>query len=581
MIRFLLAALLLSSLAPGPGFSQAQEPGTKTPPVAAEPAVPPAPEAASAPAAAEPGKDAGPEATPRETLRDSIQPPDGEDWLIDAEGRSYYVRKHAKSLPYKRIGESRIRIVYGAEFDLAGEDQDNLWLKVYRPNDNPIVRPPAVHIPTAEELAASAATFETRTANSDRLRLKPFDAGLPTRGLWRNGFDLADLTGDGELDIVHGPPRRGGDQPRVFAGDGHGTWRPFRAVVPSGLLDYGDAKVADFNSDGKPDLAFASHLRGITVFLGDGAGNFSDWRQGLDFDAPRPGYDGKGFSSRRLEVLDWNKDGKPDLLALSEGPRISITGTGSTPKVSGVDLRPDVFGPKLYLNQGDGTWVALAEDGARREIFGDDLAVADFSPKGNPGFLTSSNAMGRTDLLYLQGDKIGGPWAPADLPVRPRAYVSAVAVADFDRDRRPDIAVTYISFELGVNRVGLDIYLSRREGKWERRPVFVRDGRESLTALEAGDLDGDKAADLVATDHDGFLLLFLGDGKGGFSLEASPEAQQPRGPCRGYGLKMADIDRDGRQEIVASYAGEADAIFDPHRCPGQGGMAAWTLESTK
>ncbi|MEO8276999.1 MAG: VCBS repeat-containing protein, partial [Thermoanaerobaculia bacterium] len=129
--------------------------------------------------------------------------------------------------------------------------------------------------------------------------------------------------------------------------------------------------------------------------------------------------------------------------------------------------------------------------------------------------------------------------------------------------------------------VGIDVYLAGPKGSWERHPIFVRPGRTGFSALEAGDLDGDKAPDLVATDEKGNFELFLGDGKGGFADEASPEAQQPSGPCRGYGLRIIDIDHDGKSEIVASYAGEPDALFDPKRCPASGGVAAWTLNGAK
>ena len=594
MIRSILVALLSFLLVPGVVLCTTQEPAGPRPAVAPSPTAPavtpvaaPAALASSpsgepqAPAVAEPGKDPqSPEQTQRDALRAALQPPDGE-WLVDGEGRLYFIRNQPKSQPYGRIGAARVRLVYGGEYDLAGEDEENLWLKIYRPDAEVVARPPAVHVPTSAELAASAATFQAPIAAVDRLHFRAFDAGLPTRGLWRNGFDLADLNGDGEIDFVHGPMRRGGDQPKVFLGDGHGTWRPFKATVPPGLLDYGDVKVADFNGDGKADLASASHLRGVLAFVGDGTGNFSSWREGLDFDAPRPGYDASGFSSRRIEVLDWNRDGKPDLLALSEGPRIKLIESGNATKVTAAGKGPEAFGPRLYINQGDGTWVAVKEAGPRLEIFGDDLAVADFDGNGSPGFLISTNAMGRQDLLYLQGKVSGGPWRSIELPLRPRAYVNAVAVGDFDRDRRPDVALTYSSFELGVTRVGLDLYLARRGERWERRPVFVREGRVGLSALDAGDVDGDQLQDLVATDHDGYFYLFLGDGKGGFALEASPEAQQPRGPCRGYGLKVTDIDRDGPAEIVASYAGEPNALYDPKRCPGRGGVAAWRLEPTK
>ncbi len=582
MNRTLLAVLLSSVLMPAAGFCLTQD-------AMAPAADPQAPSSDSAPAAVT-SDDDPPEAaevapeSPEQALRDAVlaetQPPDGE-WLLDAEGRQYFLRKHPKHRAYRILDNSRVRVIYGGEYELAGEDAENLWLKVYRPSAKVAERTPVEDGPSAAELAASAATFVAPIATVDRLQLAPFDTGLPTHGLWRNGFDLADLDGDGKIDFVHGPTRRGGDQPKVFLGDGLGAWRPYRVTVPPGLLDYGDIKVADFNGDGKADLAAASHLRGLLAFIGDGTGKFTSWRQGLDFVIPKAGYDGSGFSSRRIEVIDWNRDRKPDLLALSEGPQITLTEGDTAPKVPGAGGDLGAFGPKVFLNQGNGSWVEVAETAPRLELFGDDLAVADFDADGNADFLTSTNAMGRTDLMYVHGPKAGGPWLAKELPLRPRAYVNAVAAGDFNGDRRADFAVSYTSFELGVSRVGVDLYTARAGGPWERRPIFVRDGRIGMSALDAGDVDGDKRLDLVATDHDGLLLLFLGDGKGGFVREESPEAQQPRGNCRGYGLKLADIDRDGRAEIVASYAGEGNVLFDPTRCPEQGGVAAWTPKPVK
>lgn len=578
MIRMIPAALLASILSPGLAQGWMQVSGS---PEASETASAAEASPDPSPGVAESAESfAGPEKSPPPKPGATLQPPDGK-WLIDSEGREYYIEKASKERAYQMLGDGRVRTLYGGEFDLAGEDEEFLWLKIYRPSDIPVVRPPATRVITPEKLAASAATFVAPLATVDRLTLKPFDQGLPARGLWRNGFDLADVDGDGEIDIVHGPQRRGGDQPRVFRGDGHGTWVPYKVSVPAGLLDYGDIKVADLNGDGKADLAAASHLRGVAAFVGDGSGKFTSWSTGLDFVVPRAGYDGSGFSSRRLEILDWNKDGRLDILALSEGPKLAVVSSGPVTKVTGTEVDPKAFGPRIYLNRGDGTWSVLAEASGRSEIFGDDLAVADFDGNGRPDFLISTNAMGRSDLLYLQGKKADAPTEPVELNVRPRAYVNAVAAGDWNRDRRTDFALTYTSFELGVNRVGIDLYFALAGGGWERRALFVREGRVGLSALDAGDIDGDRNLDLVATDHDGNLLLLLGDGKGGFVEESSPEAQRPRSNCRGYGLRLFDIDRDGKAEIVASYAGEGNALYDPERCKDKGGIAAWSLDSPK
>ena len=64
-----------------------------------------------------------------------------------------------------------------------------------------------------------------RPATPTACSSEPFDAGLPHEGQWRNGFDIADMNGDGLLDIVHGPPRKGDRRPHVFLGDGKGNWR--------------------------------------------------------------------------------------------------------------------------------------------------------------------------------------------------------------------------------------------------------------------------------------------------------------------------------------------------------------------
>ena len=59
------------------------------------------------------------------------------------------------------------------------------------------------------------------------LRVEPFGTGLPQRGQWRHGFDIADMNGDGFADLLHGPPRKGDGRPVVFLGDGRGGFAPW------------------------------------------------------------------------------------------------------------------------------------------------------------------------------------------------------------------------------------------------------------------------------------------------------------------------------------------------------------------
>jgi hypothetical protein len=506
--------------------------------------------------------------------------PNGQPWLVDAEGKQYWVHRLPKTYAYRRVAENRVRIGGGLEFEVVGEEPEALLLKVLRQKSGKVARPEtAKAAPTAAELATVAATYDTSISQADRMELAPMDRGLPTRGHWRNGFDVADLNGDQRLDIVHGPPRKAGDQLRVFAGVADGSWRPWAIKSPSGILDYGDVRVADMNLDGNLDIVAAVHLRGVLVLLGDGRGGFSvSPAKGLDFKVPIIGEAAPNFSSRHVELVDWNKDGRMDILALSEGPTLGVGGTRGA--AIGQDAPPREIveyskrGPRLYLNQNDGNFKAVEPPAAAADLFGDDLAVADFDGDGAADFVTGTKLMGVTSLAFRNTDPAGG-FEPIEIPGRPRSYVQSVAAGDVNGDRRADILLSYTSFEHGVDRSGIDALLTGPNGTWSRKPLVSREGRRSFEAIDIGDVDGDAAKDVAALDLDGNFFLFLGDGKGGFTAETSPEAQQPRGRCRGYEVRFVDLDADGADELIAEYADEPVALYEPDRCVGNGGIAAW------
>jgi hypothetical protein len=79
-----------------------------------------------------------------------------------------------------------------------------------------------------------------------------------------------------------------------------------------------------------------------------------------------------------------------------------------------------------------------------------------------------------------------------------------------------------------------------------------------VRSLEAGDLDGDGALDLVS-GSDGQFAVLLGNGDGSFAapvLYASP----------GYDPRIADLDEDGDLDVVLEdYSAEALVLY-----PGNG-----------
>lgn len=504
-----------------------------------------------------------------------VEPPDGK-WLVDDQGRQYFLHETPKVegwYHWLNAEKTLVRLAFGMQFEVASYDEDSFQVKIFKSpaasalqRKAPAVRPEL----TAAEKEAIAARYRSGTASADALTFAPFGRGLPDRGQWRNGFKIADLNGDGHPDIVHGPPRKGGRQPVVFLGDGQGNWRRWTEVrFPPLPYDYGDVAVADFNGDGRLDLAFAVHLKGFIVVVADGPASFVDWGRGLDFQVPgQGGADASGYSSRALEAADWNGDGRPDLISVGEGPHM-VAGPHERPSQS--------YGMIVYLNQGDGSWLRRDELKSGVRGFGEDLVVADLNGDGKPDAALGSSVMGARDILRLGGTE--GSWSRERLAdLRPQGYVGALDAGDFNGDGRLDLAIGYLSHEGDVWRTGLDLFVAQAAGGWQRQPVAAEESRDWLTALDSGDLDGDGKLDLAALTGDGELWIFRGHGDGTFLREDEPpEVAAIGGGCRGFDVKIANLDGDPGAELVAEFAGEASANYIVLPCKNEGRLTAWKV----
>lgn len=395
--------------------------------------------------------------------------------------------------------------------------------------------------------------------HAEPLRFRSVGEGLPTSGQWRDGFDVADLNGDGKADIVHGPARKGGGPPVVFLGDGGGHWRRWtEARFPSTPWDYGAVRAGDLDGDGVTDLVVAMHLRGIVALRGDGLGGF---QRGLPLPGADPSPD--AFASRALRLADWDRDGRLDVVAFGEGPR----GLGAGGSSRGVRIwrgTADAWTP--HLESPSGTLAGTA------------LALGDVDGDGRAEAVTSSNVLGRTDLVCV-ADADGGCTRRKVDGVPPRAYVRAVDAADVDGDGRSELAVASIAFEGDASSARLDLMTPQADGSWRRTMLASEPGVVGVASLAFGDLDGDGRKDLVAVTQRGETWVFVGDGRGGFARQVDGPPSFPGG-CAGRFVMLADVDGDRRDDIVASFADEGTTDDGTPRCPSGGGMTAWTTRAS-
>lgn len=395
--------------------------------------------------------------------------------------------------------------------------------------------------------------------SEERLAFVQVESGLPRSGQWRDRFDLADMNGDGDLDLVHGPRRKGVAAPAIFLGNGEGRFIPWRtAHFPPLPYDYGDAKAADFDGNGRMDVALSSHLRGLTVLVQESEGHFSPWAGGLDFRLPAGGVE-PPFASRAIAATDWNGDGRPDLLALNEGP-------------SQLGPRPPSDSMALFLNRG-GEWQRVEAD-SPRGIFGTSIAAGDVDGDGNRDAVLGTNVAGARSLVQL-GTRAS--WTSRELPsLAERAAVTAVALHDFDGERRDAIIAASAWPKDDTTCVGLDIIRLRNNG--DEASALVREAsNDPIVAVVPADFNGDRRTDLLALRVRGSMALFRKTASG-FVRDADVPAPETMAGCDASDAHAADLDRDGTPEVIVSYAGDLLSGAGV-QCARGGGFVVWRVNS--
>ena len=417
---------------------------------------------------------------------------------------------------------------------------------------------------------------------------------------------VADVNGDGKADLIFAnvvPPTSGTSYTiylETQLGKGDGTFgaasqakvQSFTVNVPVGLFlnaQY-DIAIGDINGDGKMDVALAlseidTNTTGawvVTTALGNNDGTFTGLGTNYPISVPVIGpavFPVLDFNGAILTFADVNGDGKLDLL-----------GNAGTSTID------------TALGNGDGTFSAAVATDISSISQSDTAVLADVNGDGKLDLMVGGGTLG---VFVGNGD---GTFAP---PVANAQYVTDFApnyglvVGDFNNDGINDIAL------LGSNYENISLFFSTGNGRLQGAPVLtaendpdavsstlltsgtyttnefdspllshagatstdlvtlVSDGKGNFTNVQAlpaypsnveyfepihADFNGDGLEDIVYADLTGSVWVALSKGDGTFSAPLS--ANLPATACPVYYGAAADLNGDGKPDLVIPYGGD-------------------------
>lgn len=411
-------------------------------------------------------------------------------------------------------------------------------------------------------------------------RVGNYDAGATMPG----ALSAGDVNGDGKPDlIVFGADFN--QKPILFLNDGAGQ---FQAGIPlniSGGNEFRNA-VGDLNGDGKADLAFVratdEEQRGVSVAFSTGAGF------GEPIQIPLGGY---GYPAA-LRMADLNGDGKLDLMATEDfGNRVSIIlnnggGSFSVRAIYSGGYSPVASASGDFDRDGKTDLAVINYDQTLSIITGlgagQFLAPLAFDQADKflrATVLADLNVDGKKDAVVALGNQAGVLVAYGDGAGSfgsPKTYMAGrdnndVAVADFNKDSKPDIVVVGGNLQSAGS---VNLLLANAAGEFTLDPRNFTAGQTPSTVV-AADLNGDGNQDLVVGNYgSNDISILMGDGKGNFSTALNiPVGMSPSAIVTG------DFNKDGKLDLaVANYGESTLSIL---LGSGSGGFSPVTLSVAK
>ena len=326
---------------------------------------------------------------------------------------------------------------------------------------------------------------------------------------------IADLNGDGNLDILLVKGRHWPLMSRVLLGDGLGHFPIAYNLGETPYRSY-SGRLVDIDGDGDLDVVLSNDTPDPKViYLNDGKGHFHLGSS----------YGRAEWETRNASVVDLNGDGRPDIIVANR-----------------TDKNPANY---ICLNKGKGSFdtacIPFSHESSTT------ITQADFNRDGLIDLVVPHRDGGQS-YVYLAGTKAVYsdlrriPFGPPDAEIR------MAEVADFDRDGLPDIVAI-------DEKRGVFIYSGQKDGTF-LSGVALSSGKVSPYALAVGDLNGDGRMDIIVGNVQApSTIYFNGSGRHFTPVQFGDN----KGAV--YGFAIADLDRDGLADIVVARSEAPNAVY--------------------